>query len=85
MSSRDESEPADGRNPFRQPRGDEPGRHELDGSGATQDVPAGGAGADSGATEAVRVDPDDTAEIPDRSVHNDEAGVGTRDADEPEE
>ncbi|WP_164233793.1 hypothetical protein [Microbacterium hydrocarbonoxydans] len=43
------------------------------------DVPAGGAGADSGAVESVRIDPDDEAAIPDRSPHNDEPGVGTRD------
>lgn len=43
------------------------------------DVPAGGAGADSGATDAVRIDPDDQAEVPDRSPHNDEPGVGTPD------
>lgn len=48
--------------------------------GPTGDVPAGGAGADSGAADAVRVDPDDESEIPDRSVHNDEPGVGTRGA-----
>lgn len=48
------------------------------------DVPAGGAGADSGAVEAVRVDPDDEAEVPDRSPHNDEPGVGTRDGRDPD-
>lgn len=42
------------------------------------DVPAGGAGADSGAVDAVQVDPDDEASIPDRSPMNDEPGVGTR-------
>jgi|GEM_PF-695774 len=42
------------------------------------DVPAGGAGADSGAVSAVQVDPADEAEIPDISETNDEAGVGTR-------
>ncbi|MBO0979098.1 hypothetical protein [Microbacterium sp. SD291] len=46
--------------------------------GVSDDVPAGGAGADSGAVDAVRVDPEDEAEIPDRSAHNDEPGVGTR-------
>lgn len=49
-----------------------------------EDVPAGGAGADSGAVESVRVDPDDEAEIPDRSAHNDEPGVGTRDGHDPD-
>ena len=42
------------------------------------DVPAGGAGADSGAVDAVQVDPDDEAEIPDISETNDEPGVGSR-------
>ncbi|GGD88801.1 hypothetical protein [Microbacterium murale] len=42
------------------------------------DVPAGGAGADSGSVDAVQVDPDDEASIPDRSPLNDEPGVGTR-------
>jgi hypothetical protein len=42
------------------------------------DVPAGGAGADSGAVDAVQIDPDDEASIPDRSAMNDEPGVGTR-------
>ena len=42
------------------------------------DVPAGGAGADSGSVDAVQVDPDDEASIPDRSPMNDEPGVGTR-------
>ncbi|MGQ7313161.1 hypothetical protein ACUOFU_15760 [Microbacterium arabinogalactanolyticum] len=42
------------------------------------DVPAGGAGADSGAVDAVQVDPEDEAEIPDISETNDEPGVGTR-------
>jgi hypothetical protein len=47
--------------------------------GGIQDVPAGGAGADSGAVDQVRVDPDDESAVPDRSVHNDEPGVGTPD------
>lgn len=46
---------------------------------APGDVPAGGAGADSGAAETVRIDPDDRAEVPGRSPHNDEPGVGTPD------
>lgn len=45
------------------------------------EVPAGGAGADSGAAESVRVDHDDEASIPDRSTHNVEPGVGTRRAE----
>ncbi|WP_067199648.1 hypothetical protein [Microbacterium sp. XT11] len=45
------------------------------------DVPAGGAGADSGAADAVRVDPDDEGAVPDESVHNAEPGVGTRRTD----
>ncbi|MDF2508001.1 MAG: hypothetical protein K0Q52_1860 [Microbacterium sp.] len=50
-------------------------------SGATEDVPAGGAGADSGAVESVRVDPDSRSSVPDESTHNDEPGIGTRRAD----
>lgn len=46
------------------------------------DVPAGGAGADSGAVDAVRVDPQDEASIPNRSPMNDEPGVGTRRSDQ---
>lgn len=42
------------------------------------DVPAGGAGADSGAVDTARIDPEDEASIPNRSVQNDEPGVGTR-------
>ncbi|MCE7482989.1 MULTISPECIES: hypothetical protein [Microbacterium] len=42
------------------------------------DVPAGGAGADSGSVDAVQIDPEDEATIPDRSPMNDEPGVGTR-------
>ncbi|WP_309066394.1 hypothetical protein [Microbacterium sp.] len=45
---------------------------------AVEDVPAGGAGADSGAADAVQVDPDDEAAIPDLSETNDTPGVGTR-------
>lgn len=50
-------------------------------SAPADDVPAGGAGADSGAAEAVRVDPDSRSSIPDESTHNDEPGIGTRRAD----
>lgn len=42
----------------------------------TQPVPAGRAGADSGAADAVSIDPDDEAAIPDSSAMNDEPGVG---------
>lgn len=41
-----------------------------------EDVPAGRAGADSGAVDAVRIDPDDEADLPDSSAMNDEPGVG---------
>lgn len=40
------------------------------------EVPAGRAGADSGAVDAVRIDPDDEAGLPDASPMNDEPGVG---------
>lgn len=43
-----------------------------------EDVPAGGAGADTGAVDAARVDPTDRAEIPNVSSQNDAPGVGTR-------
>lgn len=46
------------------------------GDGDLGQVPAGRAGADSGAADAVRVDPDDESEIPDSSTMNDEPGVG---------
>ncbi|MGO2520364.1 MAG: hypothetical protein ACTH8F_09595 [Microbacterium sp.] len=39
-------------------------------------VPAGRAGADSGAADAVIIDPEDESEIPDSSEMNDEPGVG---------
>jgi hypothetical protein len=45
------------------------------------DVPAGGAGADSGATSAVGIDAGDTADVQNISSQNDIAGVGTRAAD----
>lgn len=48
-------------------------------SEAVEQVPAGRAGADSGSADAVRVDPDDHAEIPDSSEMNDEPGVGPGD------
>ena len=43
-----------------------------------ENVPAGGAGADSGAADTVQVDPDSEAEIPGVSDDNDIPGVGTR-------
>lgn len=43
-----------------------------------EEVPPGREGADSAAADAVRVDPDGTAEIPDRSHGNDIPGVGPR-------
>jgi hypothetical protein len=46
----------------------------------TEQVPAGRAGADSGSADAVRIDPDDTSEIPDDSEMNDIPGVGPGDA-----
>jgi len=46
----------------------------------TEQVPAGRAGADSGAAEAVRIDPDDESDIPDASEMNDIPGVGPGDA-----
>lgn len=45
---------------------------------AVGDVPAGGAGADSGGEGPVRVDPSSEAEVKDESIHNDEPGIGTR-------
>jgi hypothetical protein len=43
-----------------------------------EDVPAGGAGADTGSVDAAQVDPTDRAEIPNVSSQNDIPGVGTR-------
>jgi len=53
---------------------------ERDGDDADRvtDTPAGGAGADSGGSGAVRVDPSSESSVTDESVHNDEPGVGTR-------
>ena len=45
-----------------------------------EEVPAGRAGADSGAVDAVQIDPDDEADLPDSSTLNDEPGVGPRPA-----
>lgn len=49
------------------------------GSDDPEEVPPGRQGADSGAADAVRVDPEGTAEMPDRSHGNDIPGVGPRD------
>lgn len=49
-----------------------------DDPGHVTDTPAGGAGADSGGSGAVRVDPSSESSVADESVHNDEPGVGTR-------
>lgn len=53
---------------------------ERDGDDPSQvgDVPAGGAGADSGSSSAVQIDPSSRSKIPEESVHNDEPGVGPR-------
>lgn len=42
------------------------------------EIPAGNAGADSGGSGPVRVDPSSESSVQDESVHNDEPGVGTR-------
>ena len=49
-----------------------------DDPGQVAETPAGGAGADSGGSGAVRVDPSSESSVADESVHNDEPGVGTR-------
>lgn len=49
--------------------------------GLAADVPAGAAGADSGAVGTARVDPDDEARLQGISSQNDLPGVGTRAAD----
>lgn len=49
--------------------------------GLAADVPAGAAGADTGAVGAARIDPDDEARVQGISSQNDLPGVGTRDAD----
>ena len=53
-----------------------------DDPGQVTDTPAGGAGADSGGSGAVRVDPSSESSVADESVHNDEPGVGTRGSDD---
>ncbi|MFJ4038468.1 hypothetical protein ACIPVB_10320 [Microbacterium sp. NPDC090007] len=49
--------------------------------GLAADVPAGAAGADSGAVGTARIDPDDEARLQNISSQNDLPGVGTRAAD----
>ncbi|MFJ4161071.1 hypothetical protein [Microbacterium testaceum] len=49
--------------------------------GLAADVPAGAAGADSGAVGTARIDPDDEARLQGISSQNDLPGVGTRAAD----
>ncbi|KTR93706.1 hypothetical protein NS220_11485 [Microbacterium testaceum] len=53
----------------------------ADSDGLVADVPAGGAGADSGAVAATEIDPDDDARVQNVSSQNDLPGVGTRAAD----
>lgn len=55
--------------------------NEQAGPAAMESVPAGGAGADSGAVDAVWIDEDDRARLPNISSQNDVTGVGTRAAD----
>ncbi|MFS0794684.1 hypothetical protein [Microbacterium sp. 1P10AE] len=50
--------------------------------GLAADVPAGGAGADTGAVGAASIDPDDDAHIQNVSSQNDVPGVGTRAGDD---
>ncbi len=50
--------------------------------GLAADIPAGAAGADSGAVGTARIDPDDEARIQGVSSQNDLPGVGTRAASE---
>ncbi|MCT2087651.1 hypothetical protein M3D75_16180 [Microbacterium enclense] len=52
-----------------------------DAEGLTADIPAGGAGADTGAVSATEIDPDDEARVQNVSSQNDLPGVGTRAAD----
>ncbi|WP_295833239.1 hypothetical protein [uncultured Microbacterium sp.] len=49
--------------------------------GLAADIPAGAAGADSGAVGTARIDPDDAARLQNISSQNDLPGVGTRAAD----
>ena len=50
--------------------------------GLTADVPAGAAGADTGAVGAAEIDSDDDAHIQNVSSQNDAPGVGTRGGDD---
>lgn len=52
-----------------------------DAEGHAADVPAGGAGADSGAVSATEIDTDDDARVQNVSSQNDIPGVGTRASD----
>lgn len=55
--------------------------HDMPGSLEGPDieqVPAGGAGADSGSASVVEVDPEDEGSIQDVSSQNEHPGVGTR-------
>jgi hypothetical protein len=63
--------------------GDPDAQEKPDGD-AAEEVPAGGSGADSGAADAVGIDPGSESSVPDESVHNAEPGVGTRRADDTE-
>jgi len=53
----------------------------ADSDGLAADVPAGGAGADSGAVAATEIDEHDDARVQNVSSQNDLPGVGTRAAD----
>ncbi|GEM_PF-774883 len=53
----------------------------ADDAGTAAPIPAGGAGADSGAVDAARIDETDRAEIANVSSQNDIPGVGTRAGD----
>ncbi|MDQ1124783.1 hypothetical protein [Microbacterium trichothecenolyticum] len=52
-----------------------------DSEGLSADVPAGAAGADTGAVDAAEIDADDEARLQNISSQNDLPGVGTRAAD----
>ncbi|MGC0369959.1 hypothetical protein [Microbacterium sp. SLBN-111] len=52
-----------------------------DAEGLAADVPAGGAGADTGAVSAAEIDDADEARVQNVSSQNDIPGVGTRAAD----
>ncbi|AQY00090.1 hypothetical protein [Microbacterium foliorum] len=78
---------SDGENSGRDVSGAEPSEdgiaaliEDWDGDDPDQvgEIPAGNAGADSGGSGPVRVDPSSESSVQDESVHNDEPGVGTR-------